>query len=119
MRKLDGWQRLGIVLATTWCIAVISFVFVEYRSVSSEHEQNLLLPPPPKSFVIEPDTQAYFYSWQPVDLLAQDTSSYVRDFRFNILRFLVVLLGPIIGTYLLAFTIRWIKQGFKGAENDS
>lgn len=119
MRNLGGWQRLGIVLATIWCIAVISFVFVEYRGVSSEREHNLSLPSLPKGFVIEPETQAYFYSWQPVDLLAQDASSYTHDFRFNVLRFLVVLLGPIIGTWLLAFAIGWIKQGFKKARNDS
>ena len=119
MIKLGGWQRLEIVLATIWCIAVISFVFVEYRGVSSEREHNLSLPSPPKGFVIESKTQAYFYSWQAVDLLAQDASSYTRDFRFNVLRFLIVLLGPVIGTWLLASAIGWIKQGFKEARNNS
>jgi hypothetical protein len=113
MTKLGGWQRLGLVLAALWCIAVTSFAFVEYREVSSERAHNLSLPSPPKGFVIDPTTHAYFYSWQAVDLLAQDASSYIRDFRFNISRFLVVLLGPIIGLWALASAVGWIIQGFR------
>ena len=87
MTKLGGWQRLGLVLAALWCIAVTSFVFIEYREVLSERANNLSLPSPPNGFVMDPKTHAYFYSWQPVDLLAQGASSYTRDFGFNIYRF--------------------------------
>ena len=113
MTELAGWQRLGLVLAALWCIAVTSFVFIEYREVSSERANNLSLLPPPKGFVIDPKTHAYFYSWQPVDLLAQGASSYTPDFGFNIYRFLVVLLGPIFGMWASVSVVGWVIRGFK------
>lgn len=110
MRALGGWQRLGIII---WFVAVFSYAFAEYREVSSEHARNFSLPAPPKGFVLDPETNPYFFIWQPVDLLAKNTSSYVRDFEFNFVRFVVILLGPAISVWLLAITVGWIKQGFK------
>jgi hypothetical protein len=63
--------------------------------------------------VIDPKFDAYFYSWQPLDLLAEGASSYARDFEFKLFRFLLVLLGPIVGVWMSAAAVGWVIQGFK------
>ena len=122
MTMLGGWTRLGIVLSTVWMLAVLSFVAIEYRSLAAERTSNLALPAPPKGFVIEPSTQRFFFSWQPVDLLAPDSSAYVREFKLNIGRSACLLIGLPAGiwvfVWLTVFLSRWVRKGFTANHRD-
>jgi hypothetical protein len=83
---------------------------------SKERNHNLSLPAPPKGFVIDPKSQGEFFEWQPVDLLANDSSAYVRDFKLQGRRLLAVWLSPITAPWIFSivvvFTFKWIKAGF-------
>ena len=122
MTTLGGWTRLGIVLATVWLIAVVSFAAIEYQAFATERANNLALPAPPKGFVIDPKAQGFFFSWQPIDLLAEDSSAHVREFQLNLGRSLAVLVGPPAGLWIFVWLgvslMRWVRAGFKATNRD-
>ena len=122
MTRLGGWTRLGMVLSTVWLLAVVSFAAIEYRAFATERANNLALPAPPKGFVIDPKAQGFFFTWQPIELLAESSSAHVRDFQLNLGRSFAVLVGPPAGLWILiwlvVFLMRWIRAGFRATNRD-
>lgn len=124
MNKLGGWTRIGIVISILWSLAVFGVAATEYYEFSKERQQNLLLPVPPKGMVIDPKAQAIFFEWQPADLLAKDSSSYVRNFHLRGSRFFTAWLSPIIVLWVFSIVavsaFKWVRAGFSGGHgNDS
>lgn len=121
MFQLGGFTRIGIVLSIVWSLIVLTYAGVEYYQMSAEREEMLSNPLPENSrFVMEPATDAIFFEWLPVDLLAKGPASKVRDFHFLRARLSLTWIGPIVTSwiivYIIIITLRWIRAGFDGSK---
>lgn len=104
--KLNGWQRLGILLSVFWMIAVGIEWWVEVRQgpfstgwVTDTVELNPA-PPRPESSAALP-----YVLGPPVHQVV------------NIARFLVALIAPPIALWALGFSAVWVRRGFQGRNN--
>ena len=121
MNRLGGWGRIGVVISILWSISVFGLTAIDYYDFYKERKHNLTLPAPANGFVVETKAQSIFIKWQPVNLLANDSSSYVRDFQLQGSRLLMAWLLPMIALWVVSFlvdiTFNWVKSGFKKGDD--
>lgn len=133
-KKLNGWQRLGIVISAFWILGVLGIASKEYSdwiatttfkiraadataSGSKEYFDWITATrcdtdhPPNSLFTAWGNPQPCPEKVDPLQLLTQ------WNVQFRINRFLLVLILPVIvgwiGSYCLLRVVRWVKEGFK------
>lgn len=119
-KRLNGWNRIGIILSVIWSVLVVSFIsyhvyedigkgknsFVtqEYVNIDSYIPR---LPNGDQKIILPDDNEV---EWQPVKI--------VDTFNYNLLIFFILaLIIPIVlawaAFYLSIWVINWIVTGFK------
>jgi hypothetical protein len=96
-RKLNGWQRLGILLSIFWMLAVGIECWVELRQgpfsagwVTDTVESKAIPPRQQNNVTLTPVEQVV-----------------------NIARFLVALIAPPIAFWAIGFSAVWVRRGFQ------
>lgn len=113
--RLNGWQRIGVILSILWVIfvgGIATIELIKYR----DYQQILELPigsthPPATIFLdwirVEPSVGPD----DPLGILEK----WERTFDF--LHFLLVSVIPVVGgwlvVHLFVFTVSWVRAGFK------
>lgn len=106
--KLNGWQRIGIVLSILWLVPVASFPLIQLWTYPEDTLHN-----------------SPFFDWI---VPAADVPSAENDDLYDLFEpdlvpklkiglYLLFAFGPVIGfwllIYLCIYTIRWVFNGFK------
>ena len=103
--RLNGWQRLGIVLSVLWLALVITYAWSELDA---------------GPFATGPISITNQFFTDPPEKTSDGHTLRTVDFELRIGRFLALAFGPIVtvwfSIYLILFLARWIKDGF--ASND-
>lgn len=114
---LNGWHRLGIVMAIGWVIGVISFAMLEHNGTQGELRDGFFTcgdpirpPMPPTLRYWDRDCGLFPRKWVATDLF-DGLPPYQRHLNFS--RFLLVLLGPIVFVSLCIAAVCWIASGFR------
>ena len=105
MMKINkGWFRLLIVISALWVFYMGGLMLFEYLSRNP--------------FDQFPDgrepSEYFFWQWSSIDLLAP-AAEQVRQFEPKLLKAVLWALGPIGLLWLLAWSVAWIRDGFKQA----
>ena len=139
---LNGWRRLGIVLATLWFIAVISIVLIEYSSkshgffvfqvfpIGMTFDGNKIKLPDGKIIVIseedefklryEPEkTGKPILPWE-IDWPKLTSVPKITEIRW--FRLALSLLAPLVSWLFIEVTVHtaaWVRRGFASKQRDS
>lgn len=130
--KLNGWHRLGIVIADAWALAVIGLATLEYQAGQGQAGDGFFTcwepdgsPTPPATRHWNRDCGLFPGTWAAADIdsLFDDIPRVgIPSYRryLNIPRFSAILLGPGIFIALVIFAVCWIARGFRssGPETD-
>ena len=106
-QHMKGWIRLGIVLSGFWIAGVLVFVVAEFIA---RHPEACVKA---ETFL---DTKEFFFSCNRfADLVPDSWNRFLLE--FNTKRFLLVWLGPVVLSWLLAVVVfqswRWVARGFR------
>ena len=104
MRRLNGWQRIGLVLSALWGLFVTVFFALEYAGGGGIF-----------------DTRPHFINTllvdDPLDPSFLDSFSLFLGRPPKFVMVLVTVVLPIVGGWLLAYmvvwTLKWVMAGFK------
>lgn len=118
---LNGWHRLGIVIAAAWALGVISFATLEYHGSQGQLRDGIFTCSEPVS---PPDLPARRH-WDrdcglfPRTWVARGLFDDLPPYRryLNLSRFLLILLGPEIFAGLCIVAVCWIVSGFRRASS--
>ena len=139
---LNGWRRLGIVMAMLWLIAVISVAFVEYSSnadgffvfqsfpVGTTFKGNEVKLPDGKIIVIsEEDEFKARYEQEktgkpilPWEIDWAKVTSVPKVTEIHGLRLALSLLVPLIFWLFVEVTVitaAWVRRGFSSKQGDT
>jgi hypothetical protein len=103
--KLNGWQRIGVILSMLWVVSIASYVAYEYRKGSFS-----------SSIFIEVvasktgESMRQFKTNQFSDLIPVETKLKYHQILYCL--FLPLLLSW-LGVYLVVYFYKWIAAGFK------
>lgn len=118
---LNGWHRLGIVLAAAWALGVISFATLEYHGSQGQLRDGIFTcgepvspPQAPAKRHWDRDCGLFPRGWVAQGLF-DDLPPYRRS--LNLSRFLLVLLGPEVFVALCIVAVCWIASGFRQARS--
>ena len=138
VNRLNGWQRIGVVIAVVWVFFVsgiairdlinrdgvfVTVIPAQFKIIKGQ-EPRCTKPAPPRS----PDRKTYsieevFYNCSPGALVGGSPDKKIQisteqhHFRFVIFM-LVVLAPPVLlwlSTYILIGVIGWVAKGFRKA----
>jgi hypothetical protein len=96
--RLNGWQRIGIVLSVAWAVFVLFYVWHDWVSLSSVYRDHFY------SCLFGPDEAA-------------DPQTCEVNYYAAMIRVVGSWLAPIpiawMVIFLIAWTVRWIRRGFQ------
>jgi hypothetical protein len=99
MPKLGGWHRLWIVLSVIYVLPVAWYSWHRYQNAASEMEFHRILPRPEQT-----SEEAN---------LDRFLAAFDRQRRRVIVKGIFLWLGPVVCSYPLALSARWVYRGFK------
>jgi len=88
MRRLNGWQRLGVVLSAGWLLVITSLVVMPSAS-------------PALSEWLYPCKQ----SIDPLCLFNE----------LSVVRFAILTIAPLLFLWAFGYGISWVRKGFSGS----
>ena len=116
-KKLNGWQRLGVVLSVSWILCISGTAFVEFFFVSNPRHCIFVYDAIPVGTVW---TEKLDTKGQPIPPWQYDWESdksipKTRKLRVGV--FTSILILPLVGGWLLSFssirTFKWVREGFQ------
>src|SRR5438093_7248224 len=113
--RLNGWQRIGVVLSALWAVVVCSVAFISYTDATPYSQSRFVVWYNAKDGK-ELKAKSHDANW--VELLqeaqrrglVEPTKSLNIDVFFMML-FVPLLIGWLV-SYLSVWTVRWIVRGF-------
>jgi len=115
-KKLNGWQRIGIVLSLAWIISISGVAFCEFFFVPHARHCLFVYDAIPIGTVWTPKLDASGAAIKPweYDWEGDDSIKKIRKLRVG--AFASVLLLPLVGGWLLSFSsvraFKWVREGF-------
>lgn len=113
LRKLNGWQRVGVIVSALWILIVLGVASKEYYDwvlpVSCHGDDS-----PHSFFTAWGDPQPCAEKHDPLHILTHWKVSF-RFGRFLSILFLPVFVGWVV-SYCLLWTVSWVKEGFRKNE---
>ncbi len=106
-----GWRRLGLVLTVVWSLLVLAVVVKEGTAGYDENPVFWSWRSPSRA-----NLMARLRGESPLQQFQQlmldlDRSNAVGRLRSE--RFILTLLLPIVGAWLVGWSVRWVAQGFQ------
>lgn len=133
--RLNGWQRIGIIISILWCFFISGTVFYEYSGNNFEEDLSGMCPHLWKDFCSWHDSKTD----DKLSLLIEGEKSVVcetlraraTDLKTKYLRgdikpelkvdyagVLLAIILPVvifwIITYSLVWVVKWVRAGFRG-----
>lgn len=115
LMRINGWQRLGILISVAWLLATSWAYFDELWNQPSEWTDYL----PHSSYEWVADLDFTQKAHEDEKRQGKDFSYgiYFMKPTFSISGFLTFSLSPILASwlvvYLVLYTFRWVKRGFQ------
>ena len=117
VKKLNGWQRIGVVLSVAWILSVSGVALFEFYSVSHPRHCLFVYDAIPVGTVWTEKFDArgrpiapWEYDWE-----SDKTVPKTRKLRVIVFASAVVL--PLLGGWLLSFSsvraLKWVREGFE------
>ena len=139
---LNGWRRLGIVLAVLWFIAVISIALIEYSTKSQGFfvfqglpvgitlEGNKIKLPDGKIIVISEEDEFRLRYEQgrvgkqilPWEIDWEKLTSVPKITEIRWFRFALSLLAPLVSWLFIEVAVlmaAWVRRGFASKQRDA
>jgi hypothetical protein len=115
-KRLNGWQRLGVVFSVMWIILATVSYWIEINSHPSFLSQST--PWYISSFLFEwiddPEATAKERAENPT---MADSFIFLRP-TFTVVGFSSLVFAPVVASWLLSYlsiwTVEWVKSGFSG-----
>lgn len=106
MKKLNGWQRIGVILSILWMLGAA----IQTRNEQIEHARKML------------DLNSTLCaSMTHLECLSISNSKYTADLAvdaFKLMEILIYALAPMLFGWLFAWlaivVYRWVRVGFQG-----
>ncbi len=117
LKKLNGWQRIGIVLSVAWLLSISGVALFQFFFVTHPRHCLFVYDAIPAGTVWTPMRDAkgapippWNYDWE-----SDDNVPKTRTLRVGV--FTSALTLPLLGGWLLSFSsiraFKWVREGFK------
>lgn len=113
--RINGWQRIGIVISVSWFLATCGAYFYELKNHPSELAKYL----PDLAYNWVEDYKGTKIEHEKASAKGKDFSDQFVFLKptFNASGFILLALCPVIigwlTIYLLLYTYGWVKRGFE------
>jgi hypothetical protein len=120
--KLNGYQRIGVVISCVWFVAVFTFFYTDLKTALNERDQSVEL-----KIWTDQHPNENIFSFYDHDLAeirlhftaeqkaVSDKNTYALRFSSVCTQFLTILfvwLTPLLAGYLIYKIFNWIRDGF-------
>jgi hypothetical protein len=105
--RLNGWQRIGIVLSILWIVGVLIYTWDSYRDMTARHDKLHY------SCLFSLDTKVTKETCDEVYDVSQMVTASVSQEK--LLRGLAPIPIAWLLVYIVVWTVRWIRRGFQPA----
>jgi hypothetical protein len=116
-KKLDGWQRLGIVLSVGWILCVSGTAFVEFVFISVPRHCVFAYDAIPVGTVWTEKFDAKGQRIPPWEYDWESDKNVPKTRKLRVGVFTTVLALPLVGGWLLSFSsvraFKWVRDGFE------
>lgn len=128
--KLNGWQRIGVVLSSLWLLFLLWLVWASYQQTLVRGHSYFVEMIPAHEVIVDPGTPDRCMQEDPVYIVHDSSGRYCTwehfkagipprreqlpdQYRLLWSRFLACLLLPWGLVCMLVWCFRWIVEGFR------
>lgn len=117
LRKLSGWQRLGVVISVTWVLSISGMALSEFYSVAHSRHCRFVYSTIPVGTAWTEKRDANGIPVEPWDYDWETDDTVPKTRKLKVLVFASALTLPVVVGWLLSLgsvrVFKWVRDGFK------
>jgi len=117
LKKLNGWQRIGVVLSLAWILSISGVAFCEFFFVPHARHCLFVYDAIPAGTVWTEKLDAFGTPIKPWEYDWENDDSIQKTRKLRVWTFTSALMLPLVGGWLLSFSsvraFKWVRDGFE------